>query len=165
MNESAVRRVVIVGGGTAGWMAAALLARGVGRTCELCLVESAEIGTIGVGEATIPQIRHINAFLGIDEDDLMRFTHGTYKLGVQLNVWGRIGDSYIHAIGDSGLPLGMLPFHPYGLRSRAQGDANSLWAYSLNAAAAAADKFAPLEKVGNSPLGGIRYAYQFDAAR
>lgn len=165
MNESAIRRVVIVGGGTAGWMAAALLARGVGRTCEICLVESAEIGTIGVGEATIPQIRHINAFLGIDEDDLMRFTHGTYKLGVQLNDWGRIGDSYIHAFGDIGLPLGLLPFHHYWLRSRAQGDAHSLWAYSLNAAAAAADKFAPLEKVGNSPLGGIRYAYQFDAAR
>ena len=165
MNASAIRRVVIVGGGTAGWMAAALLARALGRACETHLIESAEIGTVGVGEATIPQIQHINAFLGIDEDDLMRFTHGTYKLGVQLNDWGRIGDSYLHAFGDVGLPLGLLPFHHYWLRSRAQGDAHSLWAYSLNAAAAAADKFARLDKVGNSPLGGIRYAYQFDAAR
>lgn len=165
MNESAIRRVVIVGGGTAGWMAAALLARGLGRACEIHLIESAEIGTVGVGEATIPQIRHINAFLGIDEDDLMRFTHGTYKLGVQLNDWGRVGDSYLHAFGDVGLPLGLLPFHHYWLRSRARGDAHSLWAYSLNAAAAATNRFARLDKVGNSPLGGIRYAYQFDAAR
>jgi len=165
MNESAIRRVVIVGGGTAGWMAAALLARGLGGACEIHLVESAEIGTVGVGEATIPQIQHINAFLGIDENDLMRFTHGTYKLGVQLNDWGRIGDSYLHAFGDVGLPLGLLPFHHYWLRSRAQGDTHPLWAYSLNTAAAAADKFARLDKVRNSPLGVIRYAYQFDAAR
>ena len=165
MNGSAIRRVVIVGGGTAGWMAAALLARGVGRSCDIRLIESAEIGTVGVGEATIPMIQRINAFLGIDENDLMRFTHGTYKLGVQLNDWGRIGDSYLHAFGDVGLPLGLLPFHHYWLRSRAQGDKHSLWAYSPNAAAAAANKFAPLDKIGNSPLGGIRYAYQFDAAR
>ncbi|TAN02624.1 MAG: tryptophan 7-halogenase [Rhodanobacteraceae bacterium] len=165
MNEFAIRRVVIVGGGTAGWMAAALLARGLGRACEIRLIESAEIGTVGVGEATIPQIQHINAFLGIDENDLMRFTHGTYKLGVQLNDWGRVGDSYIHAFGDVGLPLGLLPFHHYWLRSRAQGDAHSLWSYSLNAAAAAANRFAKLDKVSDTPLGGIRYAYQFDAAR
>ena len=165
MNESAIRRVVIVGGGTAGWMAAALLARGLGRECEICLVESAEIGTVGVGEATIPQIQHINAFLGIDENDLMRFTHGTYKLGVQLNDWGRIGDSYIHAFGDIGLPLGLLPFHHYWLRSRGRAGARALWAHSLNAVAAAKNKFARLDKAPNSPLGGIRYAYQFDAAR
>ena len=165
MNDAAIRRVVIVGGGTAGWMAAALLARGVGRACEIHLVESTEIGTVGVGEATIPQIQHINAFLGIDEDELMRFTHGTYKLGVQLNDWGRVGDSYLHAFGDVGLPLGLLPFHNYWLRSRARGDAHSLWAYSLNAVAAASNKFARVDKVPNTPLGGIRYAYQFDAAR
>jgi len=165
MNESAIRRVVIVGGGTAGWMAAALLARGLGRACDISLIESAEMGTVGVGEATIPQIQHINAFLGIDENDLMRFTHGTYKLGVQLNDWGRVGDSYLHAFGDVGLPLGLLPFHHYWLRSQAHGDTHSLWAYSLNAAAAASNKFARLDEVPNTPLGGIRYAYQFDAAR
>ncbi|HEX7369534.1 MAG TPA: tryptophan halogenase family protein [Rhodanobacteraceae bacterium] len=165
MHESALRRIVIVGGGTAGWLAAALLARAVGPACRISLVESAEIGTVGVGEATIPQILHINAFLGIDEDELMRFTHGTYKLGVQLNNWGRIGDSYIHAFGDIGLPLGLVPFHHYWLRSRGRTGAHSLWAYSLNAAAAAQNRFARLDKVPNSPIGGIRYAYQFDASR
>ncbi|MBS0380847.1 MAG: tryptophan 7-halogenase [Proteobacteria bacterium] len=165
MNDSAIRRVVIVGGGTAGWVTAALLARALGRQCEIALVESAEIGTVGVGEATIPQILHINGFLGIDEDDLIRFTHGTYKLGVQLNGFGRLGDSYLHAFGDVGLPLGLLPFHHYWLRARARGDTHSLWDYSLNAAAAAENRFARLDRVPNSPLGGIRYAYQFDAAR
>ncbi|HSM99986.1 MAG TPA: tryptophan halogenase family protein [Rudaea sp.] len=164
MNDASIRQVVIVGGGTAGWLAAALLARALGPQRGIRLIESAEIGTVGVGEATIPQILHINAFLGIDEDDMLRRIHGTYKLGVQLNDWGRLGDSYIHAFGDVGLPLGLLPFHHYWLRGRKLGSASSLWAYSLSAAAAAENRFARLDKVPDSPIGGIRYAYQFDAA-
>ena len=165
MNDPRIRRIVIVGGGTAGWMAAALLAKALGAGVAIRLVESAEIGTVGVGEATIPQIRHINRFLGIDEDDMLRAVHGTYKLGVQLNGFGRLGDSYLHAFGDLGLPLGLTPFHHYWLRSRSRADAPDLWAYSLNAAAAAENRFAPLESVPNSPIGGIRYAYHFDASR
>jgi len=165
MNDPRIRRIVIVGGGTAGWMAAALLAKALGAGVAIRLVESAEIGTVGVGEATIPQIRHINRFLGLDEDDMLRAVHGTYKLGVQLNGFGRLGDSYLHAFGDLGLPLGLTPFHHYWLRSRSRADAPDLWAYSLNAAAAAENRFAPLESVPNSPIGGIRYAYHFDASR
>ena len=118
-----------------------------------------------MGEATIPQIRHINQFLGIDENEMLRATHGTFKLGIQFNDWGRLGDSYMHAFGDIGLPLGLLPFHHYWLRSRGRAGAHSLWAYSLNAAAAAGNRFACMETVPQQPLGGIRYAYQFDAAR
>ncbi|HEV2621708.1 MAG TPA: tryptophan halogenase family protein [Frateuria sp.] len=165
MNDTRIRHVVIVGGGTAGWMAATLLARALGPGVAIRLVESAQIGTVGVGEATIPQIRHINRFLGIDEDEMLRFVHGTYKLGVQLNDFGRLGDSYLHAFGDLGLPLGLTPFHHYWLRSHSRADAPGLWAYSLNAAAADENRFAPLEAVPDSPLGGIRYAYHFDASR
>jgi len=165
MNDPRIRRIVIVGGGTAGWMAAALLAKALGAGVAIRLVESAEIGTVGVGEATIPQIRHINRFLGLDEDDMLRAVHGTYKLGVQLNGFGRLGDSYLHAFGDLGLPLGLTPFHHYWLRSRSRADAPDLWAYSLNAAAAAENRFAPLESVPGSPIGGIRYAYHFNASR
>jgi tryptophan 7-halogenase len=168
MNDPRIRRIVIVGGGTAGWMAAALLAKALGAGVAIRLVESAEIGTVGVGEATIPQIRHINRFLGIDEDDMLRAVHGTYKLGVQLNGFGRLGDSYLHAFGDLGLPLGLTPFHHYWLRAvqeHNRAHTPDLWAYSLNAAAAAENRFAPLETVPDSPIGGIRYAYHFDASR
>jgi tryptophan halogenase len=163
-GDTRIRQLVIVGGGTAGWLTAALLARALGSQLQIKLVESAEIGTVGVGEATIPQILHVNRFLGIDEDDMLRAVHGTFKLGVQLNDFGRLGDSYIHAFGDLGLPLGLTPFHHYWLRSRGRPGAQSLWAHSLNAVAAAQNRFARMDTVPNSPLGGIRYAYHFDAS-
>ena len=163
-NDARIRRLVIVGGGTAGWLTAALLARALGSQLKITLVESAEIGTVGVGEATIPQILHVNRFLGIDEDDMLRAVHGTFKLGVQLNDFTRVGESYLHAFGDLGLPLGLTPFHHYWLRSRGRPGAHGLWAHSLNAAAAAQNRFARMDKVPNSPLGGIRYAYHFDAS-
>ncbi|WP_329741993.1 tryptophan halogenase family protein [Dyella sp. A6] len=166
MNDSRISKVVIVGGGTAGWMAAALLAQAFGPGLSIRLIESDAIGTVGVGEATIPQIRHVGRFLGIDEDELLRASHGTIKLAVQFNDWGKLGDSYLHAFSDIGLPLGLLPFQHYWLRSRRQNpQAPGLWAYSINAGAADANRFARMDKVGNSPLTGIRYAYHFDAAR
>jgi len=166
MSNSPIRNVVIVGGGTAGWMAAALLAQAFGPALSIRLIESDAIGIVGVGEATIPQIRHVGRFLGIDENELLRATRGTIKLAVQFNDWGRLGDSYLHAFSDIGLPLGLLPFQHYWLRSRRQDpQAPGLWDYSINAGAADANRFARMDKVGNSPLTGIRYAYHFDATR
>lgn len=164
MNQTPIRQIVIVGGGTAGWMAAALLARALGDGVRIQLIESDEIGTVGVGESTIPSIRLINSFLGLDEDDLLRSVKGTIKLGIEFNDWLRPGASYLHAFGDIGLPLGLLPFHHYWLRSRhADASAPDLWAYSLNAQAIAARRVARMERVGESPLAGLRYAYHLDA--
>lgn len=163
MSDSQIRRVVIVGGGTAGWMAAALLARAFAGRLSVELVESEAIGTVGVGEATLPQIQHINAFLGLDEHDLLRAVRGTYKLGIQFNGWGAAHDSYLHAFGDVGLPLGLLSFQHYWLRSLGQRGAADLWAYSLNAQACLAGRFAPLQPPAGHPLTGIRHAYHLDA--
>ncbi len=163
MAAAPVRSVLIVGGGTAGWMAAAVLAKALGRALSITLIESDEIGTVGVGEATIPQIHHVNRFLGFDEKDFIRATQASFKLGIQFNDWARRGDSYIHAFGDIGMPLGMLPFYQYWLRGRAGGREAQLWDYSINARAAAENRFQPLERIGSSRLTGTRYAYHFDA--
>ncbi|NII11217.1 tryptophan halogenase family protein [Oleiagrimonas sp. C23AA] len=163
MSDSRVRRVVIVGGGTAGWMSAALLARALGDQVRIELVESDAIASVGVGEATIPQIQHVNAFLGLNEHDMLRAVRGTYKLAIQFNGWGAAGDSYLHAFGDIGLPLGLIPFQHYWLRSRQQAHAPDLWAYSLNAQACQKDRFAPVAQISGSPLTGTRHAYHLDA--
>ena len=164
MAERAVKRVVIVGGGTAGWMSAAVLMRTMAPHLQVRVVESDAIGIIGVGEATIPQIRNVNRFLGIDEDAMLRATGGTFKLAIEFNDWLRLGHSYLHAFGQIGLPLGPLPFQHYWLRSQKDAAAADLWAYSLNGVAARAHRMARLEKIGNTPIGGINYAFHFDAA-
>ncbi len=163
MSGQSIRRVVIVGGGTAGWMAAAVLIRTMAAHLEVCVVESDAIGPIGVGEATIPQIRNVNTFLGIEEDAMLRASGGTFKLAIEFNDWLRLGHSYLHAFGEVGLPLGALPFQHYWLRSRADSAAPDLWAYSLNAAAARGHRMARMERVGQTPIGGIKYAFHFDA--
>ncbi|HUA25131.1 MAG TPA: tryptophan halogenase family protein [Steroidobacteraceae bacterium] len=163
MSDLRIRRVVIVGGGTAGWMAAAVLSRAMGASLDIEVVESDAIGTVGVGESTIPQIRNVNQFLGIDEDAMLRATGATFKLAIQFNDWVRPGHSYLHAFGDVGLPLGPLPFQHYWLRQRARSGAEDLATYSLNATAAQSCRMARIEKVGNSPMAGIKYAFQFDA--
>ncbi len=163
MSDPRIRRVVIVGGGTAGWMAAAVFSRTMGASLEIRVVESDAIGTVGVGESTIPQIRNVNQFLGIDEDAMVRATSGTFKLGIQYNDWVGPGHSYLHAFGDVGLPLGPLPFQHYWLRRRAEAGVEDLATYSLNATAAKACRMARVEKVGNSPMAGMKYAFQFDA--
>ena len=163
MSDLRIRRVVIVGGGTAGWMTAAVFTRAMGESLDIHVVESDVIGTVGVGESTIPQIRNVNHFLGIDEDAMLRATSGTFKLAIQYNDWVRPGHSYMHAFGDVGLPLGPLPFQQYWLRHRVEFDRADLAPYSLNATAAQACRMARIEKVGGSPMAGIKYAFQFDA--
>ncbi len=162
-SKDPIRSVVIVGGGTAGWMAASVLAKAFGRAFDISLIESEEIGIVGVGEATIPQIRHINNFLDIDETDFLKATQGTFKLGIEFNDWGRLGDRYMHAFGDIGMTLGLTPFHHYWLRAKAAGKGGSLWDYSINYQIAIRDRFAMLDRVGASRLTGTRHAFHFDA--
>ena len=163
MQSQHIERVVIVGGGTAGWIAAASMARLLGPTVEITLIESEAIGTVGVGEATIPQIRRLNGVLGLDENEFVRETRGTFKLGIEFNNWGHIGERYLHTFGDAGINLASLHFHHYWLRSRAEGQAASLWDYSLHHKAAYANKFGRLDRVGNTSMTGLAYAFHFDA--
>jgi tryptophan halogenase len=161
MRGSAVQDLVIVGGGTAGWMCAAAFARFM-PSLRIRLVESEEIGTVGVGEATIPQIRLFNQGLGIDEAEFLRATQGTFKLGIVFDGWSGEGSRYIHAFGAVGRPLGLIAFQHYWLRHRAEGGAGSLWDYSAAALAAERNAFAaPAPSPDPSPLA---WAYHFDAS-
>lgn len=154
-------RIVIVGGGTAGWMAAALLSRFTTR--QIVLIESDAIGTVGVGEATIPQIRHFNAALGLDEGEFLRETRGSYKLGIEFAGWSGEGSSYMHAFGQIGHGGGLLPFHHHWLRAKAAGKAGDLSEYSLNELAARQNKMQiGAQKAGEPPL-DMPWAYHFDA--
>lgn len=163
-DHDPVRRVVIAGGGTAGWMAAARLAKTMGSTLEIQLVESTEIGIVGVGEATIPPIRDFHELLGLDEDDLLRRVQGTFKLGIQFCGWGQPGDCYMHTFGQVGrTDLGPGDFHQYWLRAVREGYAGRFGDYSFNETAAQANRFIRMDKIPHSSLPGIAYAFHFDA--
>ena len=159
-----IKQVVIVGGGTAGWMTAAALARVLGDKIKLTLIESDDIGTVGVGESTIPMIKLFNSVLGIDEDEFMRATQATFKLGIEFKDWGRIGDSYMHGFGIFGQDLATLPFYQYWLRMQHAGKAPDIEHYSINRMAAKAGKFMRADRShGNSPLADIVHAFHIDA--
>jgi tryptophan 7-halogenase len=156
------RQITIVGGGTAGWMTAAALSRYLQRGWSVALVESDAIGTVGVGEATIPQIHHFNAALGIDENDFVAATGGTFKLGIAFEGWRSPHHRYTHAFGQIGRPLGILPFYHYWLAARTGED--SLDAYSVGAQAGYAGRFARPDPAQPAPAGGHAYAFHFDAS-
>ncbi len=152
-------RVVIAGGGTAGWLAAAVLTRQLGALLDVTLIESEAIGTVGVGESTIPTIRAFHALLGLDEADFMRTTGATFKLGIAFEGWTRPDDRYIHSFGDVGKSTWMGDFQHFWLEGRAQGVAGDLGAYCFELQAAEAERFA------TGPQARINYAYHLDAGR
>ncbi|MFL6656996.1 MAG: tryptophan halogenase family protein [Massilia sp.] len=163
MNQ-AIKDIVIVGGGTAGWMSAAALSRLLPAGHRIRLVESDLISTIGVGEATIPSIRAFNQVLGLDENEFMRQTQATFKLGIEFVNWGGQGESYIHGFGQIGRDQTIAKFYQYWLKMYQLGEAADLGAFSINTLAPRMGKFMrPPPDMPNSPLADIAYAFHFDA--
>jgi tryptophan 7-halogenase len=157
------KSIVIVGGGTAGWMTAAALARFVGHKVKITLIESSDIGTVGVGEATIPPIRNFNAILGLDEAEFVRETKGTYKLGIEFCDWVKPGHSYFHPFGVYGPSLNQPNFFHQWLRARAGGNVPDLNDFSLCSLAARAGRFAPQGRDPASIQATLTSAFHFDA--
>lgn len=165
MQEAHIKKIVILGGGTAGWMAAALFARVFQQQpLDVVLIESDAIGTVGVGEATVPVIRNFNQLLGIDEREFISATHGTFKLGIEFNDWGVTGNRYFHGFGDFGSDIQGIAPHHYWLKLQQQGCMFPLADWSFAASAAHQQKF--LQPPKNSHLQTVaayKYAYHFDA--
>jgi tryptophan halogenase len=153
-----------VGGGTAGWMTAAALAKVLGKDyAKITLVESDDIGIVGVGEATIPQIGTYNRMLGIDENEFIRRTKGSFKLGIEFVNWKQVGERYFHPFGTYGRNMEGVSFHAFWQRLHQQGLSAPIDAYSLMATAARQNKFMRPFDAGDSPLSYIAYAFHFDA--
>ena len=163
MNE--IHKVVVVGGGTSGWMTAAALSKVLKGRYEISLIESDEISTIGVGEATIPMISIFNRMLDLDEDEFVRETQASFKLGIEFVNWARLGERYIHGFGVIGQDNWTVDFHQYWLKQYMAGKAKELERYSINTMACLHNKFMrPRTDMPNSPLSQIAYAFHFDAS-
>lgn len=162
-----VQPIVIAGGGTAGWMVAAALSRFLtGTGIQISLVESAAIGTVGVGEATIPPLADFNHMLGIEEDEFLRETGGSFKLGIDFHSWGQPGERYFHPFSAFGYDINHIPFHQFWLRQHRAGTAAPLDEYTLGWHAARGEKFIrPNTQDPLSPLSQLRHAYHIDAGR
>ena len=160
-----IQRIAIVGGGTAGWMAASILARALpGTGTVISVIESPDIGTVGVGEATIPPIIDLLRFLNINEGDFVRHTQATYKLGIKFTDWRRIGSSYWHPFGTFGSMINLRPFHHAWHKACADGLAPRFNDFSLCAALGDARKFRFPDPNVPGPAAGLRYALHFDAS-
>jgi tryptophan 7-halogenase len=162
----AINHIVIVGGGTAGWMAAAALSKlRAGRPVEITVVESEQIGTVGVGEATIPPFLDFNRLLDIDEREMLAEVGGSFKLGIQFVNWGKLGDSYIHPFGNYGYQMEGVSFHHVWHRYQQAGDKRPIQVFNMETMAAHFGRFARTEDYQRDDLPPINYAYHLDAGR
>jgi tryptophan halogenase len=159
-----LRQVVIVGGGSAGWMAAAAFSAVLSRDCRVTLIESEEIGTVGVGEATIPPIKVFNQTLGLDENEFLRRTQGSFKLGIEFVDWAQRGRRYFHPFGPHGFQFDLSPQHQHWLRARQQQKLPAIDEYSMAWAAAQRGRFDRPSQDPRSVLSTYDYAYHFDAS-
>ncbi len=163
-HADGIENIVIVGGGTAGWMAAAAMSQVLRNTgIKITLIESDAIGTVGVGEATIPAIKHFNTVLGIDEDEFLKATHGTFKLGIQFVDWYKKDHRYYHPFGNIGTRIDRIAFQHYWQKMWNLGLTEDLIAFSLNAQACDQNRFMRPVNIQSSPLAEIAYAFHFDA--
>ena len=162
-DDQRIGSILIVGGGSAGWMTAAALAQALRENCRITLIESEEIGTIGVGEATIPAIRTFNESLGINEADFIRATNGTFKLGIEFVDWGKRDHRYFHPFGAHGRNFDYVPLHQYWLQARQQGEPHPIDDYSMAWNIAREGRFARPSGDPRSVLSTYDYAYHFDA--
>jgi len=166
MTDRALRSIAIVGGGTAGWMAASLLAQTLrGTGCAITLIESPDIGVVGVGEATIPPILDFLRLIEVDLDAFIQATQATYKLGIKFQDWRQFGESYWHPFGSFGVSIDRRPFQHvwHKARARARGLDLNVPDFSLAAALGEAGRFAHPDPAAGGPLAGLRYALHFDA--
>ncbi len=159
-NDRAIRSIVIVGGGSSGWMTAAALSNSLSHGCDITLIESEEIGTVGVGEATIPPIKLFNQTLGIDEREFVKRTQGSFKLGIEFVDWARLGHRYFHPFGSYGRPFDIAEVHQHWLHQK---DGSKLDDHCMAWAAASRGKFAPPSPDQRNVLSTYEYAYHFDA--
>jgi len=165
MSVNPIERIVILGGGTAGWMSAAMLGKLFGNKIAITLVESDEIGTVGVGEATVPVLHMFNRLLGIDENEFVRATEATFKLGIKFENWGKLNHSYFHPFGQYGDNFDIAPFYQYWLRLHLAGMDSSLEQYSLCTVAAANNRFSrPPTQDPRTIWSTYSYAFHFDAS-
>lgn len=165
MNSTPIKKIIIVGGGTSGWMAAASLSKFLShKNIEIHLVESNEIGTIGVGEATLPGILDFNNSLGIDQINFIKKTKATFKLGIEFNDWKNIGTRFFHPFSSYGLPLGGVDFYQIWQVLFKQGKASALENYCLPSILARQNKFSQPNPNTTSPLANYHYAFHFDAS-
>ena len=162
-QDRLISSIVIVGGGSAGWMTAAALCNALQARCKITLIESEQIGTVGVGEATIPPIRTFNDMLGIDERDFVRATQGSFKLGIEFVNWGKLGGRYFHPFGPHGRAFDIVGLHQHWLKAKQEGETASFDEHSMAWALARAGKFMRPSPDPRSVLSTFDYAYHFDA--